>query len=95
MGTKNLTDRYADKIMGVLGCFDRVIIQGDLPEINYPKAMEYHLYKNNIKIFDYPKFALGMRNELRAHVQQIAHSHGLVPIEGRRKNVKKEEIAAQ
>jgi len=95
MGTKNLTDRYADKIMGVLGCFDRVIIQGDLPWINYPKAMEYHLYKNEIKIFDYPKFALGMRNQLRAHVEEIAHSHGLIPIEGRRREIKKEEIAAQ
>ena len=35
-----LTDRYEEKISGVLGCLDRVIIQGDLPRINYPQGME-------------------------------------------------------
>ena len=28
-----LTERYADRIRGVLSCFDRVVIMGTLPDI--------------------------------------------------------------
>jgi hypothetical protein len=30
-----ITERYAEKIAGMLGCYDRVIIQGTLPEFCY------------------------------------------------------------
>ena len=64
MEQKLLTDRYEDKIAGVLGCLDRVIIQGDLPGINYPQGMGWHLYKNKVRIFDYPQYAQSIRDEL-------------------------------
>jgi DNA-binding PadR family transcriptional regulator len=89
-----LTDRYEEKISGVLGCLDRVIIQGDLSRINYPQGMEWHLYKNKIKIFDYTKFAQSFRDNLREQVAKIAKSHGLEFINGRRRGIKKENIAA-
>jgi len=94
MKTKLLTERYEEKILGVLGCFDRVIIQGDLARLNYPQGMEWHLYKNKIKIFDYPKFAQSFRDNLREQVANIAKSHGLEFINGRRRGIKKENIAA-
>jgi hypothetical protein len=34
-----LTDRYAEKILGVLSCFDRVVIQGTLPTFCYAQGM--------------------------------------------------------
>ena len=34
-----LTDRYAEKISGVLSCFDRVVIQGTLPKFCYSQGM--------------------------------------------------------
>lgn len=89
-----LTDRYKEKISGVLGCLDRVIIQGDLPRINYPQGMEWHLYKNEIKIFDYPKYAQSIRDELKEYVGNLARSHGLKPIDGNRRGIDKEDIAA-
>lgn len=89
-----LTDRYEKKISGVLGCFDRLIIQGDLPRINYPQGMEWHLYKNNIRIFDYPKYAQSIRDELKKYVENLARSHGLKPIDGNRRGLDKEDIAA-
>ena len=89
-----LTDRYKEKISGVLGCLDRVIIQGDLSRINYPQGMEWHLYKNEIKIFDYTKFAQSFRDNLREQVENIAKSYGLEFIEGRRRGIRKEDIAA-
>lgn len=32
-------ERHADNIMGVISCFDRVIVQGTLPEICHPGAI--------------------------------------------------------
>lgn len=94
MEIKLITDRYKEKISGVLGCLDRVLIQGDISRINYPGGMEWHLYKNKIKIFDYPKFAQDFRDKLREQVTNIAQSHGLEFINGRRRGIKKEKIAA-
>nr|CBX30000.1 hypothetical protein N47_D28090 [uncultured Desulfobacterium sp.] len=34
-----LTDRYSDKIRGVLSCYDRVVIQGTLPGVCYAQGM--------------------------------------------------------
>ena len=51
------TEKYSDKIFGVLHCFDRIIIQGTIPGICYACGMTSYLYANKIKIFDYPKFA--------------------------------------
>jgi len=35
MGTELLTDRFADQIVGVLSCYDRLIIQGTIPDFCY------------------------------------------------------------
>jgi hypothetical protein len=47
-----LTERYASKILGVLSCFDRVLITGTLPDICYADAMSNHLRSKGIRIFD-------------------------------------------
>ena len=52
-----LTERYAKKIRGQLSCYDRIIIQGTLPGFCYADGMTAFLYANNIRIFDYPRFA--------------------------------------
>ena len=36
---KLLTDRYQDKISFVIGCCDRLILTGTLPEISYAEGM--------------------------------------------------------
>jgi hypothetical protein len=36
----DLLERYADKIAGVLGCYDRVVLCGTLPGLCYAKGME-------------------------------------------------------
>ena len=59
-----LTERYLDKISGVISCFDRVVIQGTLPEWCYNMGMTAYLYAHQIKIFDYPTFANNLRLEL-------------------------------
>jgi len=72
-----LTDRYKDKIDGVLSCYDRIVIHGNIPDLCFDGGMTSYLYKNNIKIFDYPEWANGLRDELRSHAEQIAKDNGL------------------
>ena len=48
-----LLERYRDKIIGVISCFDRVIIQGTLPGVCYAGGMTAFLNRQHIRIFDY------------------------------------------
>ncbi len=72
-----LTERYAKKIRGILSFFDRIIIQGTLPVFCYAEGMTSFLHANNIRIFDYPRFAEPLRNELRENAEQIAKENGV------------------
>ncbi len=67
-----LTQRYSEKISGVLSCYDRVVIQGTLPGWCYAGGMTAFLNVSKIRIFDYPQFANGLREELRSHAEAIA-----------------------
>ena len=48
-----LTERHARQISGVLGCFDRVIVQGTLPIFCYAEGMTRYLHARGIRIFDF------------------------------------------
>jgi len=72
-----LTERYADKIQGVLTCLDRVVIMGTIPEISHAEAMTSYLYSHKVRIFDYTKFAEPLRDEIRLHAERLAQENGL------------------
>ncbi len=57
----SLTERYDDRIAGVLSCYDRVVITGTIPVICYVEGMTRFLYAKGIRIFDYPAFAQTLR----------------------------------
>ncbi|HHB75728.1 MAG TPA: MarR family transcriptional regulator [Desulfobulbus sp.] len=86
-----LTERYADQINGVYSCYDRVVIQGTLPVFCYAEGMTSYLYANNIRIFDYAKFAEPLRDELRANAEQVAKNNNLQIDFIRKKNFRKEQ----
>ncbi len=48
-----LTDKYADKIHGIITCYDRMIIQGYIPNWSHAEAMTAYMKLNGIRIFDY------------------------------------------
>ena len=50
-----LTERYGDRIAGMLSCYDRLVITGTLPVLCDAAGM------NGIPIFDYPGFARMLR----------------------------------
>jgi hypothetical protein len=73
-----ITETYAAEIQGVLNCYDRVIISGNLQPVCYAKGMTKYLYSQGIRIFDYGKqFAEPLRDAIRANAETIAKAHGL------------------
>jgi hypothetical protein len=72
MNTNTITERYNSKIAGTLSCFDRIIIIGTIPGICYADGMAGYLGSKGIKLFDYPKFAEPLRDELRTNAEQVA-----------------------
>lgn len=52
MGIELLTQRHSEEIVGVLSCYDRILIQGTLPGLCYAEGMTSYLYAHQIRIFD-------------------------------------------
>ena len=44
-----LTDKYADKIHGIITCYDRMIIQGYIPNWSHAEAMTAYMKLNGIR----------------------------------------------
>src|SRR5713226_8010603 len=63
--TGSLTERYDDRIAGVLSCYDRVVVTGTLPTVCYAAGMTKFLYAIGVRIFDYPQFASTLRDRVR------------------------------
>ena len=67
-----LTTRYAENLTGVLSCYDRMVITGTLPGACFAEGMTSFLYSRGIRIFDYPQFALPLRERIRQNAQALA-----------------------
>jgi len=70
-------DKHADKIAGVLSCFDRIIGTGTIPGICYAQGMTAYMYQHNIRIFDYTQWAEPLTQEIRDNAERIAVEEGL------------------
>src|SRR3970040_1687558 len=77
MGLTLLTERHSEEIVGVISCFDRILIQGTLPGLCYAEGMTGYLYARQIRIFDYPRFAQPLRDALRDNAERLAAENGL------------------
>lgn len=72
-----LTDKYSDKIYGTITCYDRMIIQGYIPNWSHADAMTAYMKSNAIRIFDYSSFSQPLTDQVRHNAQQIAHENGI------------------
>ena len=72
-----LTERYATQIAGVLSCFDRIVITGTLPGVCFAEGMATYLRVHGIRLFDYPRFAEPLREEIRGNAERIARENSL------------------
>jgi hypothetical protein len=92
---QSLTERYDDRIAGVLSCYDRVVITGTVPVICYAEGMTRFLYARGIRIFDYPQFAQTLRDRVRDRVASLASEAGLTIEHISKSHIRKEEIVAR
>lgn len=86
-----ITERYADKIAGVLGCFDRLIVTGTLPTLCYAEGMTKYLSARGIKIFDFAFWAKPLTEVIKANAEGLAATAGLKIDYIRKKNFRKED----
>jgi len=93
--TQALVERYADRLHGVLSCYDRIVMTGTLPGACYAQGMTAFLYAKGIRIFDYPRFAEPLREALRERAQELAQSAGIEIEHIAKAHVRKEEVVAK
>jgi hypothetical protein len=88
-----ITTRHLDKIRGIIGCYDRVLISGILPGIGTSQGMTSYMYQNKINIFDYAIiFAEPLRDKIRVNAERIAKENGIEIEFIQKKGVRKESI---
>ena len=91
METKLLSEKYADKIDGVLHCYDRILISGNLQPFCYAAGMAGYLRAQGIRLFDYTEFAKPLREEIRVNAETVAQVHQLKIEFIRKKTFRKED----
>lgn len=72
-----LLKRYADRILGVLSCYDRVILWGTLPVVSHPAGLAKFFYDHDIPLTDLTQFAVRLRDQLDAHLRKLATTAGV------------------
>jgi hypothetical protein len=92
---QSLTDRYDEQIVGVLSCYDRVMITGTVPVICYAAGMTQFLHASGIRIFDYPTFAQTLRDRVREAAASIAAEAGMGIEHISKASVRKEDVVAR
>jgi hypothetical protein len=93
--SQSLTERYDERIAGVLSCYDRVVITGTVPVICYAEGMTRYLYANAIRIFDYPQFAMKLRDRVRECAVTLAAKAGVTIEHIAKSHIRKEDVVAQ
>ncbi len=91
-----LIERYKEEMLGVLSCFDRIVITGTMPGACFAQGMTSYLYSHSIKIFDYTKaLADPIRNQLRDTAHELAKENGIVIEHINKPGIRKEDVVAK
>ena len=93
--TQSLTERYDERIAGVLSCYDRMVITGTVPVICYAEGMTRFLYASGIRIFDYPAFAMKLRDHVRDNAAKLASEAGVAIEHIAKSHIRKEDVVAR
>src|SRR6266436_98705 len=93
--TGSLTERYDDRIAGVLSCYDRVVVTGTLPTVCYAAGMTKFLYAIGVRIFDYPQFAATLRDRVRERAASLAAQAGITIEHIAKSHIRKEAVVAE
>lgn len=89
-----LPQRYAERMHGVLSCYDRILVMGTLPGVCYAEGMTSFLHAKGIRIFDYTQFVEPLRERIRLNAQALAEDSGVQIEFIAKKHIRKEEVVA-
>jgi hypothetical protein len=90
-----LTERYRERLAGVLSCHDRIIVTGTLPGACYAQGMTAFLSTRQIRIFDYPRFAEPLRDRVRDRAAELARAAGITIEHIAKNHIRKEDVVAK
>jgi hypothetical protein len=93
--SQSLLERYDERIAGVLSCYDRVVITGTLPGVCYAEGMTRFLHANGVRIFDYPQFAMTLRDRVRERAASLAAEAGVTIEHISKAHIRKEDVVAR
>lgn len=73
-----ITERYKNQVAGLLNCFDRIVLTGNLLQYCRSQGMEGYLRDNNIRCFDFQNM-LGkpLAAMLKKHAHTLAEGAGI------------------
>jgi len=92
---QSLTERYDERIAGVLSCYDRVVITGTLPGVCYADGMTRFLHATGVRIFDYPQFAMTLRDKVRDRAASLAAEAEVTIEHVGKAHIRKEDVVAR
>jgi hypothetical protein len=93
--SQSLVERYAEQIAGCLSCYDRVVITGTLPGVCYAEGMTRFLNTHGIRIFDYPQFAMTLRDRVRDRATSLSEAAGITIEHITKAHIRKEDVVAK
>ena len=93
--SESLVKRYDERIAGVLSCYDRGVIAGTLPGVCYAEGMTRFLHANGVRIFDYPQFAMTLRDRVRDRAASLAAEAGVTIEHIGKAHIRKEDVVAR
>ena len=79
----------------MLSCYDRLVIAGTLPGICYADGMTRFLHANAIRIFDYPQFAMTLRDRVRDCAASLAAETGVTIEHIGKAHIRKEDVVTR
>jgi hypothetical protein len=91
-----LTDRYHDRLAGVLSCYDRIVITGTLPGACFAEGMTKILKARGVRVFDYAaQFAAPLRDRVRQAAAAVAAAAGIIIEHIAKSYIRKEDVVAK
>lgn len=89
----NFSDKYKNKIFGVLHGFDRMIFKGHIGHFYHGNNFYYFLNEEGIKLKSFKEFALSNNKMIKDHIEKIISASGCHKEYLASPNISKEKIA--
>lgn len=73
-----ITERYENQVAGLLNCFDRIVLSGNLLKYCYPAGLESYLREHKIRCFDFQNtVGKKLADSLKRQAQALAKDAGI------------------